>query len=309
MTIVVQVENLQKSYGTKAAVADVSFAVERGEIFGILGRNGAGKTTTVETLAGLRRADSGSLSVLGIDPRKDPQAIRAVLGVQLQEARLPAKITVIEALALFAAFYPDPADPEVLLGMLGLIEHRDKQFAKLSGGLKQRLSIALALVGNPQVAVLDELTTGLDPQARRDVWDLVERVRDSGVTIILVTHFMDEAERLCDRLIVIDEGRVVAAGSPKELIRGGSDERTFRMRLPEGATDPIDLIESLADVHTVATIEDELEVTGTTHVLPAVIIALAESGVVPDEIRTMTRTLEDVFVDVTGHPAEEELAA
>ncbi|MBZ2195989.1 ABC transporter ATP-binding protein [Occultella gossypii] len=309
MSIVVQVENLQKSYGTKTAVADVSFAVERGEIFGILGRNGAGKTTTVETLAGLRRADAGSLSVLGIDPRKDPQAIRAVLGVQLQEARLPAKITVIEALELFASFYPDPADPEVLIGMLGLTEHRGKQFAKLSGGLKQRLSIALALVGNPQVAVLDELTTGLDPQARRDVWDLVERVRDSGVTIILVTHFMDEAERLCDRLVVIDEGRVVAAGSPKELIRGGSDERTFRMRLPESTADPIDLIESLTDVHTVAIVDDEVEVTGTTHVLPAVILALAEAGVVPDEIRTMTRTLEDVFVDVTGHPAEEELAA
>ncbi|WP_154793544.1 ABC transporter ATP-binding protein [Occultella kanbiaonis] len=309
MTIVVQVENLRKSYGAKTAVADVSFAVERGEIFGILGRNGAGKTTTVETLAGLRRADGGSLSVLGIDPRKDPQAIRAVLGVQLQEARLPAKITVIEALELFASFYPHPADPEELIGMLGLGEHRSKQFAKLSGGLKQRLSIALALVGSPQVAVLDELTTGLDPQARRDVWDLVERVRDSGVTIILVTHFMDEAERLCDRLVVIDEGRVVAAGSPKELVRGGSDERTFRMRLPEGAADPVELIESLADVHAVSTIEDELEVTGTTHVLPAVILALAEVGVVPDEIRTMTRTLEDVFVDVTGHPVEEELAA
>ncbi|TDE88275.1 ABC transporter ATP-binding protein [Occultella glacieicola] len=309
MTTVVQVENLRKSYGAKVAVADVSFAVERGEIFGILGRNGAGKTTSVETLAGLRRADGGSVRVLGVDPRKDPQAIRTVVGVQLQEARLPARITVIEALHLFASFYPDPADPEELLGMLGLTEHRGKQFAKLSGGLKQRLSIALALVGNPQVAILDELTTGLDPQARREVWDLVERVRDSGVTIILVTHFMDEAERLCDRLVVIDEGRVVAAGSPAELIRGGNDERTFRMRLPDGAADQFDLIGSLADVHTVIAVEDEVEVTGSTHVLPAVILALAESGIVPDEIRTMTRTLEDVFVDVTGHAPEEELAA
>jgi ABC-2 type transport system ATP-binding protein len=213
----IEVSNLRKSYGEHLAVDDVSFHVEQGEIFGILGTNGAGKTTTVECLQGLRTPDSGSISVLGLDPRKDHAALRQRLGSQLQESRLPDKIKVHEALDLYASFYANPADTGELLGKLGLTEQRNKYFGNLSGGQKQRVSIALALVGTPEVAVLDELTTGLDPHARRDTWKLVEAVRDTGVTVLLVTHFMDEAERLCDRLAIFDNGRVISTGSPEEL--------------------------------------------------------------------------------------------
>ncbi|AIG72978.1 Hypothetical protein AJAP_00195 [Amycolatopsis japonica] len=214
---IIEVTNLRKTYGEHVAVDDVSFHVEQGEIFGILGTNGAGKTTTVECLQGLRTPDSGAMSVLGLDPGKDHAALRQRLGSQLQESRLPDKIKVHEALDLYASFYANPADTGDLLAKLGLTGQRDKYFGKLSGGQKQRVSIALALVGRPEVAVLDELTTGLDPHARRDTWKLVEAVRDTGVTVLLVTHFMDEAERLCDRLAIFDAGRVVATGTPDEL--------------------------------------------------------------------------------------------
>ena len=213
----IEVTDLRKRYGNRVAVDGVSFSVERGEIFGILGTNGAGKTTTVECLQGLRQADAGELSVLGLNPATDRAALTRRVGVQLQESRLPAKLRVREALELFAAFYPDPADVDVLLDRLDLREHARRPFGKLSGGQKQRVSIALALVGNPELAILDELTTGLDPHARRDTWKLVEAVRDAGVTVLLVTHFMDEAERLCDRVALFDAGRVVATGTPTEL--------------------------------------------------------------------------------------------
>ncbi|GAA1623334.1 ABC transporter ATP-binding protein [Georgenia ruanii] len=301
MSPVIEVTNLRKSYGANVAVTDVSFAVERGEIFGILGPNGAGKSTVVECLAGLRQADGGALRVLGVDPQHDPGAVRPRLGIQLQEARLPPRLRVREALELYASFYADPADPMELVRMLGLTEKQDTAFKDLSGGQQQRLSIALALVGNPEVAVLDELTTGLDPQARRDTWELIERVRDSGVTIVLVTHFMDEAERLADRVAIIDRGRVVAEGSPAALVSGTERRRTFRMRLPAGT--PADVaagLTRLPDVDTVVGVGEELEVTGGARVLPATILALAEGDVVPDEIRTLSRSLEDVFVDVTG---------
>ncbi|MFC7877964.1 ABC transporter ATP-binding protein [Isoptericola sp. NPDC057391] len=304
---IVEVRNLRKTYGPKVAVDDVSFAVQPGEIFGILGPNGAGKTTTVETLAGLRQADGGAVRVRGIDTQRDPAAVKDILGVQLQEATLHDKITVGEALRLFAGFYADPADPAELLRLLDLTEHADKQFAKLSGGQKQRLSIALALVGNPEIAILDELTTGLDPQARRATWDLVERVRATGVTILLVTHFMEEAERLCDRLVVIDAGRVVAEGTPSELIDGLEDGRTVVVRFaPEdagrGAAVLADLAERHPDVRQVEPVGDgaEVAVTGSRRVLFAVVPTLAEADLVPDDVRTVTRTLEDVFLAVTG---------
>ncbi|MGK3199943.1 ABC transporter ATP-binding protein [Amycolatopsis sp. MEPSY49] len=213
----IEVTDLRKRYGTRVAVDGVSFTVERGEIFGILGTNGAGKTTTVECLQGLRRADGGEISVLGLDPAADRAALTRRVGVQLQESRLPPKLRVREALELFASFYPDPADVDVLLDRLDLRDHARSYFGKLSGGQKQRVSIALALVGNPELAILDELTTGLDPHARRETWRLVEGVRAAGVTVLLVTHFMDEAERLCDRVAVFDAGRVVATGTPAEL--------------------------------------------------------------------------------------------
>jgi ABC-2 type transport system ATP-binding protein len=216
---IVEVSNLRKSYPDKIAVEDVSFHVERGEIFGVLGVNGAGKTTTVECLQGLRKPDSGSISVLGLDPQKDRDALRERLGAQLQASELPEKLKVSEALNLYASFYRDPADPGKLLDQLGLTDKRDSYFKNLSGGQKQRLSIALALIGNPEIAVLDELTTGLDPHARRDTWKLIEGIRDSGVTVILVTHFMDEAQRLCDRIAVIEAGRVLALDTPAGLMR------------------------------------------------------------------------------------------
>lgn len=301
---VVRVEGLRKTYGDKVAVADVTFEVARGEILGILGPNGAGKTTTVEALAGLRTADAGSVSVLGLDPQHDPAPVREVLGVQLQESRLPAKQRVVEALRLYASFYADPRDPEELIRLLGLEDKRDTAYEDLSGGQKQRLSIALALVGNPQIAVLDELTTGLDPHARRETWDLIESVRDSGVTILLVTHFMDEAERLCDRVVVIDQGRVIAQGTPGDLARAGRTGVTFRLRLPQ----PLDAA-LLADLPSVTSMREEgrdLEITGGSTVLPDVIIALHAQGLVPDEVQTITPSLEDAFVDLVGHPSQED---
>ncbi|QJW35709.1 ABC transporter ATP-binding protein [Cellulosimicrobium protaetiae] len=305
---VVEVRNLRKTYPgpkgspeRKVAVEDVSFSVERGEIFGILGPNGAGKTTTVECLAGLREADGGTVRLLGVDPQADPAAVRDTVGVQLQEAALHEKITVEEALRLFASFYAAPSDVEELLDLLDLADHRRVAFGKLSGGQKQRLSIALALVGDPRVAILDELTTGLDPAARRATWELVERVRDRGVTILLVTHFMEEAERLCDRLVVIDGGRVVAQGTPAELIDSVDTSRTVRLRVPPADHDlALHTLAGLADVERVQVDAREIEVTGTRRVLLAVVLALAEQEIVPDDVRTVTRTLEDVFVAVTG---------
>jgi ABC-2 type transport system ATP-binding protein len=213
---VIEVTNLHKRYRDHIAVADVSFAVDAGEIFGIVGRNGAGKTTTVECVGGLRRPDAGTVRVLGLAPT-DP-ALRARLGFQLQESALPDRLRVGEALRLFGAFYDRPAGWRTLLRQVGLEEKENAPYAKLSGGQKQRLAVALALIGNPEVAILDELTTGLDPEARRDVWDSIRGIRDRGVTVVLVTHLMDEAERLCDRIAVIDKGRIVALDTPVNLI-------------------------------------------------------------------------------------------
>lgn len=295
---IIDIANLRKTYGDTVAVDDVSLMVRPGEIFGILGPNGAGKTTTVELLAGLRRADAGTIRVHGRDPQRDPGSVREVLGVQLQTSKLPAKITVAEAMRLYSSFYADPADPVELLDLLGLSDKARTPFEALSGGQQQRLSIALALVANPQVAILDELTAGLDPQARRDTWQLIEQVRSRGVTIVLVTHFMEEAERLCDRVAIIDRGRIVAEGSPSTLIADLQDQRTFRMRLSQ----PLDeaVLHDLADVDQVRRVGNEIEVTGTRTVLPASLLALVEHDMVPDEVRTVNPSLEDVFVAITG---------
>jgi len=220
MDNVIEVSGLRKTYGSLVAVQDVSFSVRRGEIFGVLGPNGAGKTTTVESIAGLRRPNAGAIRVLGLDPERDGRQLRQRLGVQLQQATLPDRLKVWEALELFASFYQAPADWRRLVEEWDLTEKENASFASLSGGQRQRLFIALALVGDPEVVILDELTSGLDPQARRATWELVRAVRDAGTTVVLVTHFMDEAERLCDRLAIIDEGRIVASGSPRDLIDG-----------------------------------------------------------------------------------------
>jgi ABC-2 type transport system ATP-binding protein len=215
---VIEVSHIHKSYRDHVAVQDVSFSVEAGEIFGIVGPNGAGKTTTVECVEGVRNPDRGSVRVLGLDPGRDRARLRQRVGVQLQQSQLPDRMRVGEALELYSSFYRRPADWRSLMSDLGLADRRDTPFAKLSGGQQQRLSIALALVGNPEVAVLDELTTGLDPQARRDTWDLIRGIRDRGVTVVLVTHFMDEAERLCDRLAVLARGRVLTVDTPAALV-------------------------------------------------------------------------------------------
>ncbi|MEA5363438.1 ABC transporter ATP-binding protein [Amycolatopsis sp., V23-08] len=299
---VIEVGHLHKRYGEKVAVEDVSFDVERGEIFGILGPNGAGKTTTVECVEGLRVPDGGTLSVLGLDPRRDRAELRQRVGVQLQESRLQDKLRVGELLDLYASFYREPADQGRLLATLGLTEQRNTAYKKLSGGQQQRLSIALALIGSPEVAVLDELTTGLDPQARRDTWDLIEAVRDQGVTILLVTHFMAEAERLCDRIAVIDAGRVVALDSPAGLVAGVNDEQVVRFR-PSAPIDPAAL-EALPEVRRVERHGDRLVVTGGGNVLHAVTSALARLGVLAGDLRVEQAGLDDAFVALTGHKPE-----
>jgi ABC-2 type transport system ATP-binding protein len=218
---VIEINGLQKSYRAHKALDSVTLTVERGEIFGILGPNGAGKTTVVECASGLRKPDGGTLRVLGMDPQTQRRELLQRIGTQLQEAALPDAIKVGEALQMYASFYDKPADWRALMEEWGLTEKKRARFAGLSGGWKQRLFIALALVGNPEVVFLDELTTGLDPAARRLTWGLIRDMRDRGVTVVLVTHFMDEAEALCDRIAVIDQGRVVHEGSPGELITRG----------------------------------------------------------------------------------------
>jgi ABC-2 type transport system ATP-binding protein len=221
---VIEIDGLSKSYRAGKAVDSVSLRVRRGEIFGIAGANGAGKTTVVECVSGLRRRDGGTLRVLGLDPQNDRRKLMQRIGVQLQEAALPDAIKVSEALRMYASFYDKPADWRELMDEWGLTDKKRASFASLSGGWKQRLFIALALVGNPEVVFLDELTTGLDPSARRDTWGLIRDMRERGVTVVLVTHFMDEAEVLCDRIAIIDQGRVIAEGSPRELITKGQSD-------------------------------------------------------------------------------------
>lgn len=211
-------EHLHKRYGDKVAVDDVTLRVGPGEVFGILGTNGAGKTTTVEMIAGLRRPDGGRVTLLGLDPRRDRAKVRQVLGVQLQEAYLHGALTVAELMGLYGSFYPDPRPTGELLELVGLAEKCGVRFEKLSGGQQQRLSIALALAGRPRVLILDELTTGLDPRARRQMWATIEHLRDEGVTIVLVSHAMEEVERLCDRVALLDAGRVLAVEPPAGLV-------------------------------------------------------------------------------------------
>ncbi|MFG1697550.1 ABC transporter ATP-binding protein [Nonomuraea sp. NPDC049309] len=295
---VIEVENLRKQYPNHLAVADVSFEVAEGEIFGILGPNGAGKTTTVECVAGLRERDGGTVRVAGLDPAADRDELRRVLGMQLQSAALPEKIKVWEALDLYASFYPDPADWRELLERVGLGPKRGTAFKKLSGGQRQRLSVALALVGRPRIAVLDELTTGLDPQARRDTWELIEQVRASGVTIVLVTHFMEEAERLCDRIALIDAGRVVATDTPAGLIAQVGGEQRLRFR-PSAPVDDA-LLLALPEVREVSRSGEQVVVTGSGNLAPAVTLALAHHQIVPGDLRIEQATLDDAFLTLTG---------
>ena len=295
---VIEVDGLVKRYGDLTAVDGVSMTVNEGDIFGILGPNGAGKTTTVESITGLRRADAGRIRVLGLDPVVDRDQLRRLVGVQLQESRQPDRITVEEAVNLFASFYPDPVDPPGLLAELGLAQARRRRFKELSGGMQQRLSIALALVGNPQVAVLDELTTGLDPHARRETWSLIERVRDRVVTIVLVTHIMEEAERLCDRLALLAGGRVIASGTPAALVAEVAAPQRIRFTV----SSPVDLsvIAALPEVTAVEQRGTDMEVTGIGDILPALLSLLSGMDVVAHGLRVNQGTLDDAFLALTG---------
>ena len=297
MENVIEVHGLRKTYGSVVAVDDISFSVRAGEIFGILGPNGAGKTTTVESLAGLRRPDAGTVRVLGVDPEQDGRRLRQRLGVQLQQATLPERLKVWEALELFASFYEAPSDWRRLIEQWDLTEKRGAAFASLSGGQRQRLFIALALVGKPEVVILDELTTGLDPQARRATWELVRAVRDAGTTVVLVSHFMDEAERLCDRLAIIDEGRIVTQGSPRDLITGLDVDARVRFTA-DGAE--LGFLDRVAGVSHVSREHGEAIVHGQGPILARVATALAEHEIHPVDLRAEQPGLEDVFLAFTG---------
>ncbi|MFE5090041.1 ABC transporter ATP-binding protein [Streptomyces sp. NPDC056638] len=298
---IIEVDGVHKAYAGRPAVDGVSFAVDEGEIFGILGPNGAGKTTTVECVEGLRVPDAGTVRVAGLDPVADHDRVTRLLGAQLQESELQPKITVAEALELYSAFYPEPADWRALAERLGLHTKYDTRFAKLSGGQKQRLSIALALVGNPKVVVLDELTTGLDPRARRDTWKLIEDVRDSGVTVLLVTHFMEEASRLCDRVAVIDKGKVVALDTPSGLIsRSGS--ATVISFTPSQPLDDTEL-GLLPGAVSVEQNDGRIVINGTDETVNAVISLLARHRITAHQLRVTEATLDDAFLDLTEQAA------
>ncbi|ASR39313.1 multidrug ABC transporter ATP-binding protein [Prauserella marina] len=303
---VIAVDALCKSYRDTEVLRDISFEVERGEIFGILGPNGAGKTTTVECLSGLRVPDSGSVDVLGLDPRKDRARLRQVLGVQLQNGMLPDGLQVVEAVELYRSFYRTGADPGELISGLGLTEKRKTRISDLSGGQFQRLAIALALVGRPRIAILDELTTGLDPQARRDTWRFIENMRDSGVTVILVTHFLEEAQRLCDRVAVIDKGRIAALDSPLDLIKkaGGEPRVTFRTERPFDTT-ALRSADGVTSVKTHGTQNPETVVTGSGNLLLTVTTVLAAQGIAPLETQVQAASLDDAYFALIGHDAKE----
>lgn len=300
---VIGVENLRKTYGHVVAVDDVSFDVRRGEIFGILGSNGAGKTTTVEILQGLRTRTSGRVEVLGLDPGRETDLLRRHIGSQLQSAALPDRLRVVEAIRLFGRLHDEPVDVDGTLEAWDLERLRNRPFGVLSGGERQRLFVALALLGDPELVLLDELTSGLDPSGRRATWDLVRRVRDRGTTVVLVTHFMDEAEVLCDRVAVMSGGRIVACDTPRALTarQGGPVIITF------GAADGHDPQSLLAvpGVQSVTVDDGQITVAGHSVAAIGVAAALAEQGVMPEDYRTRYPTLEDVFLAMTGHRLSE----
>jgi ABC-2 type transport system ATP-binding protein len=302
----VEITHLRKTYGTLVAVDDVSFAVAEGEIFGILGPNGAGKTTTVECATGLRSPDAGTIRLLGLDPHADRDEVHEIVGVQLQSGVLPPRLRVGEILDMYRSFYREPADTSELTEALGLTAKRQDYYRSLSGGQRQRLSVALALIGQPKIAVLDEMTTGLDPQARRDAWELIEGIRDRGVTIVLVTHFMEEAERLCDRVALIDNGHVVALDTPAGLAARARSGSTVRFR-PSAPFDDR-LLTELPEVTRVERQGQHVIVTGTGELVNAVVLSLAAAGVTARDVQLDSSSLDDAFVRLTGRHQEGEMS-
>jgi ABC-2 type transport system ATP-binding protein len=299
----IDVRDLTKRYAGRAVVDDLSFEVRRGEVFSLLGPNGAGKTTTIEILEGYRRADGGSVSVLGVDPIREAAALKPRIGVMLQEGGLYPAITPLEALQLFARYYPRARHPEELIELVDLGEARDTRYRRLSSGQKQRLSLALALVGRPDLVFLDEPTAGLDPRARRATWDVIRGLKESNTTVLLSTHYLEEAERLADRVAIIRDGRLLALGSPAELTQ--SDRSTVRLR----AAVTVD-VQDLAgaglpalEIH--ADADDSL--IFSTDDAPALLVALTtvfrDRGIPIVELRTGAGSLEDVFLEMTGDVA------
>jgi ABC-2 type transport system ATP-binding protein len=294
----VTVQHLAKRYGDTVAVDDVSFEVAEGEILGLLGPNGSGKTTTVECLQGLRRPDAGRVLVFGHDPVDEPRVVRRLIGSQLQDSALPERLKVREALRLFSVIEGADGDGEAELHDWGLTDRRDASFGDLSGGQRQRLFVALALLSRPRLVVLDEMTTGLDPAARRVAWDLIAAVRERGTTVILVTHFMDEAEVLCDRVAVLARGRVVATGTVEELIASAHRATTVRFTVPPGVD--LGFLTREPTVDAARVLDDgSVEVTGAGPVLARVGHALVDHGLEPVDLRVDRPTLEEVYLDLT----------
>jgi len=297
---ILQVENLVKRYGDVEAVRGVSFAVEEGEVFGLLGPNGAGKTTTVEILEGLRTPDGGHVSVCGLDPQQNPEALKHEIGAALQSTSLPDKLRVMEALRLFASFYKRRRNPEELLDRFGLKEKRGAFYGQLSGGQKQRLALAMALVNDPKVVFFDEPTAGLDPQVRREIYDIIEELRRQKKTIVMTTHYIEEAERLCDRVAIIDHGKVIALGSPRELKQSSADKTRIEVKLARPAANgSLQGLEGVVDAR-------ELDGNYVLHTQrpPQTIVSLVKhleaEGNELVSLEIATPSLEDVFIEMTG---------
>jgi ABC-2 type transport system ATP-binding protein len=282
------------------AVSDVSFEVSEGEIFGLIGPNGAGKTTTMECVEGVRRPDRGTISILGLDPFRDVYELQNRIGVQLQQAQLQKRIKVWEAVDLWASLYTNPVDGDHLLDQLGLSNKRNAWFMNLSGGQKQRLFIALALINDPEVVFLDELTTGLDPQSRRAIWELVRGIRDRGKTVFMTTHLMEEAERLCDRVAIIEHGKIIDMGSPDELVRRHCPQRTVVLATEDALAE--ERLRAIPCVEAVTRQELRFTIQGSGEdFVTEVIQCLSENRIRVTDFRTVLPSLEDVFLKVTGH--------
>jgi ABC-2 type transport system ATP-binding protein len=297
---ILQVENLVKRYGDVEAVRGVSFNVEEGEVFGLLGPNGAGKTSTIEIMEGLRTQDSGRVSVCGLDPQKNPRELKHEIGAALQATSLPDKLRVIEALRLFASFYRRHRSPAELLKRFGLEEKRNTFYSQLSGGQKQRLALAMALVNDPKVLFFDEPTAGLDPQVRREIYDIIEELRREKKTIVMTTHYIEEAERLCDRVAIVDHGTVIALGTPRELKERSGDKTRLEVRLAR--PEPQEILKNLEGV-------SECRILGDSHILqcqrpPQAIVSLVKhlesTGNELISLEIATPSLEDVFIELTG---------
>jgi ABC-2 type transport system ATP-binding protein len=294
------VAGLSKSYGSTRAVQDFSLDVFQGEIFGLIGPNGAGKTTAMECIEGLRVPDAGQVSVLGLDPFRDIVPLLNRIGVQLQEAQLQKRITVREAVTLWSSLYRTTVDGHQLLAQLGIAAKTNSRFMTLSGGQKQRLFIALALINDPEVVFLDELTTGLDPQARRAIWELVRGIRDRGKTVFLTTHLMEEAERLCDRVAIIDHGRIVDVDSPSGLVDRHCPERTVVIKTPDARA--VEVLGQVSGVESsIREGENVVLRARSVDVMTGLIASLAEHRIAVTDFRTVVPTLEDVFLKLTGH--------